>query len=106
MGHPNSTVHRGGPDPVKIALRGALGVYVWQHMRKYPTTWFSAVELARVIRLQYIGDPKPPSVSDHRWGRSNVVASILAGMLDAGEIECRPRPAGPAKNAREWKWKQ
>lgn len=100
MGHPNGP-HRGGPDPVKRALRDALGVYVWQHLSRYPRQWFSAVELARVISEQYIGGPRPPGQGIYHYGRSNVIMKILREMQDRGEVQSRPNPA--RRNATLWK---
>jgi hypothetical protein len=103
MGHPNGP-HRGGASRTKIALRDALNIYVWQHLRAHPSTWFSAVELARVISEQYICECKPPSCAGDRWGRSNVLAKILQDMLAAGEVVARLRAGAPAPGAREWRW--
>lgn len=85
---------------MKIALRDALRVYVWQHLGKYPGHWFTAVELARVIREQYICDPRPPGVGPNRYGRSNVLASVLAELRDTGDVTSRPHP--DRRDATQW----
>jgi hypothetical protein len=103
MGHPNGR-HGGEVNRTKIALRDALNVYVWQHLSSHPDTWFSAVELARLISKRYICERKPPSCAGDRWGRSNVLAKILQDMLAAGEVVTRPCAGAPAPGAREWRW--
>jgi hypothetical protein len=92
MGSNPAGPHHGGVDPVKIALRDALKIYTWQHLGKHPQSWFTAVELARVIRDRYICDPRPPSVSAYRYGRSNVIMSVLRELERMGDVISQPSP--------------
>lgn len=99
MGNPAGP-HRSGVDRAKIALGDAIRVYVWQHLGKYPGRWFTAVELARVIREQYVCDPVPLGAGRYRYGRTNVTMSALRQLRDAGDVTSRPHP--DRRDATQW----
>lgn len=91
---------------MKIALRDALRCYVWLHLNKYPATWFSEVDLARVIQERYIGGPPPPSHGAWHYGRSNAIAKALAWLEERGEAERRDVPWTGTRTRRVWQARQ
>lgn len=79
-----------------VALRDATRIYLLQHMAKYPESWLSVVDLARVIHERYI-------VADQPWRmhRAQVVASLLLELQEDGEVVSKPHPA--RKGATVWR---
>lgn len=93
---------RGGRrgDPVLVALRDALRIYILQHLSKFPQSWLSALDLARVIHEQYI-------VDERSWNgqvplRHKEVIAMLRELAEDGEVECRESPA----RAGFWQWRR
>jgi hypothetical protein len=80
---------RHGINPWLVERRAQLAGIVRSHLARYPGQWFSVYELARVIREQYLREP-PLLRSRHGYGRTNVLASILRELRDAGEVESGP----------------
>ena len=74
---------------IRVAHRDAVRVYVWQHLRAHPESWFTAYELARVA-VRY-GDPETPEGDRPRWAWRKPVIAVLRDMADAGEVARRPR---------------
>lgn len=89
--------------PQRLAARDALNVWAWQHLNKFPCTWFSERELARVIREQYACEP--PLVSGQA-GRNDVIHDVLCYLQDRGEAVMRMSTAADSSSGRprrEWR---
>jgi hypothetical protein len=92
-------VRLGGPVAKRIR-RAELEEIIEDHLSRYPGSWFTAVDLARVIR-ERLGDPVPPSHGAYHYGRSNVVTSILRQLAGSGRVVVRPHAERRA--ARQWR---
>ncbi|HTJ68371.1 MAG TPA: hypothetical protein VL551_12635 [Actinospica sp.] len=90
---------RCGVNPWLTGRRQLLTAFVRDHLSLYSGIWFSAHDLARVIREQYLHEP-PLTASRYGYGRTNVLASILRELRDAGEVESAP---GIRKGTTVWR---
>jgi hypothetical protein len=86
-------------NPWLAERRRLLTGIVREHLSRYPGDWFSVYELSRVVREQYLREPRPQS-SRYGYGRTNVLASILRELRDAGEVEAGP---GRRKDTTLWR---
>lgn len=80
--------YRGAGGPRRAVRRELLTRLVITHLSAYPQSWFSAYELARVIRQSYLKEPPLPR-SRYGYGRANVLAAILRDLRDGGRVDCR-----------------
>lgn len=93
-------VRLGGPY-AKRARRAELTEIITGHMETYPHAWLTAVDLARVIAERYLDDPHPPTMAGPRYGRSNVVMSILRDLHRQGKVARRDHPAH--RDSSQWR---
>ena len=88
-------------SPVQVALRDALRIWAWQHLNKFPATWFSEYELARVIREQYACDPMTLCP---RYGRVQSLHRALVYLEGRGEAVTRMSMPDQGRGGRFREW--